>query len=301
MFKYIVGLCVLVFTALSGMLLMQYRAFKEEVQHLVEVRQEYRTYNATFRKILRDYQRLKEGYETEDETSVQDVEKKKEIPFLVVNREPNYLKTSMLQYMQQRRLKRIIYRLQASGQLSIGADPRYQPKKPIRKRTRRRTSITYPLVEAQLNYIRQRNHLQRKAAYADLHLRWPIERSSFWLSSFFGPRRKPNRTWGFHYGIDMAAIKGTPIMAAESGVVIEAGVNKGFGNTIVIKHSDKYRTRYAHLHRIYVRVGKQVEQGERIGAVGDTGLVRKRGQSASHLHLEVTAHGKRINPLFFFS
>lgn len=300
MINYIVGCFILVFTLLSGMLMMQYRTFRDEVQRLVEVRQEYRTYNLTFRKIMRDYQRLKEGYETEDEASA-DVEKKKETPFLVVNREPDYLKSSMLRYMKQRRLKRVMYRLQATGQLTIGADPRDEKKPPIKKRSRRRTSVSYPLVEAQLNYIRQRNHLQRKAAYADLNLMWPIERSSFWLSSFFGPRRKPNRTWGFHYGIDMAAIKGTPIMAAESGVVVESGPNKGFGNTVVIMHNDKYRTRYAHLHRIYVRTGKHVARGERIGTVGDTGLVRKRGRSAAHLHLEVTAYGKRVNPLFFFS
>lgn len=281
--------------------MMQYRSFREEVQRLVEVRQEYRTYNMTFRKIMRDYQRLKEGYETEDETSVADVEKKKETPFIVVNREPDYLKSSMVRYMKQRRLKRIMYRLQATGHLTIGADPRDVKAPPAKKRSRRSSSAGYPLVEAQLNYIRQRNHAHRKAAYADLNLMWPIERSSFWLSSFFGPRRKPNRTWGFHYGIDMAAIKGTPIMAAESGVVIESGSNKGFGNTIVIMHNNKYRTRYAHLHRIYARTGKHVQRGEHIGTVGDTGLVRKRGRSASHLHLEVTAYGKRINPLFFFS
>src|ERR1051325_11399402 len=105
------------------------------------------------------------------------------------------------------------------------------------------------LLAAQLRSHRSR--LEDHARITDITFAWPIDRSQFWLSSPYGPRRNPNRTRGFHWGIDMAAIKGTTVSAVASGTVVEAGFNKGYGNTIVIKHNDKYRTRYAHLHRIY--------------------------------------------------
>ena len=139
-----------------------------------------------------------------------------------------------------------------------------------------------------------------KKLVTDISFAWPLDRSQFWISSFYGARRKPDRSWGFHYGIDMAAIKGTPVKAVAPGVVVEAGVNKGYGNTVVIMHNRKYKSRYAHLHRIYVRVGQSVDIGHCIGAVGDTGLVRKRGKYASHLHFEAYVYNKRVNPLYFF-
>ena len=130
---------------------------------------------------------------------------------------------------------------------------------------------------------------------------WPITRKQFWLSSPFGPRKKPNGTRGFHYGIDMAAVRGTPVKAAGPGVVIEACYMSGYGNTIVISHNKKFKTRYAHLAKIMVRRGQTVEQGAIIGKVGDTGSVRKRGKDASHLHFEVSVFGKQVNPCCYLA
>ena len=141
-----------------------------------------------------------------------------------------------------------------------------------------------------------------KSVEHGISLQWPMNRSSFWLSSFFGPRKKHNRIREFHYGLDMAAVKGVEVEAAATGMVVEAGYCLGYGNTVVIMHSNKYRTRYAHLDLVAVARGQYVQTGQRIGTVGDTGNVRKRGShSSSHLHFEVCAYGKKVNPLYFFS
>ncbi|MCK5633129.1 M23 family metallopeptidase, partial [bacterium] len=132
----------------------------------------------------------------------------------------------------------------------------------------------------------------------EIDFSWPIKRSEFWISSLFGSRKKPNGIWGFHYGIDMAAMRGTPVKAACPGIIVEARFSSGYGNTIVIAHGRKYRTRYAHLNKILVRVGQKVKQQQLIGKVGRTGLVWKsQGRDPSHLHFEVHAFGKKVNPM----
>ncbi len=142
---------------------------------------------------------------------------------------------------------------------------------------------------------------QAKQSKKDFVFSWPIEPSQFWLSSFFGPRKEPNGTTRHHNGIDMAAIKGTTIKAAADGMVEQAYCDPGYGNTIVITHTKKYKTRYAHLNSMEVRVGQKVRKGMIIGRVGDTGNVRKQGRDGSHLHFEVYASGKRVNPLYFLT
>lgn len=127
----------------------------------------------------------------------------------------------------------------------------------------------------------------------------PLPVGSFWLSSRFGPRPRVDGSPGFHYGIDLAANKGTRVYAARSGVVLHAGYDNGYGKTIIIKHGPHFKTRYAHLDRIGVRTGDTVMRGAVIGAVGSTGHVRKRGGDEYHLHFEVYYHGKRVDPLQF--
>lgn len=294
MIRLVIGAFVVLFTSMSGLLVYEYTTLKQETARLVEIRDEYQTYTTAFRKILRDYQRLKD----DDGASEEDEEKKKEErSFLVLNREPSHLASSTQHYLKERRMGRILSKLQASGQWVSTDAPSLTARhgRMHRRRHRYRDSV---LVAAQL--ARHRALMRGKTLVTDISFAWPIDRSHFWISSFFGMRRKPDRTWGFHYGIDMAAIKGTAVKAAGAGVVVEAGNNKGYGNTVVIMHDNKYRSRYAHLQRISVRVGQQVEQGQYIGTVGDTGLVRKRGRYASHLHFEVYVHGKKVNPLYFF-
>lgn len=136
---------------------------------------------------------------------------------------------------------------------------------------------------------------------AEINLSWPVDKARFYFSSLFGPRRKPSGAWGFHRGVDMCAMKGTPVYAAHSGIVVEALHRSDYGNTIVIAHSRKYRTRYAHLSKMFVSVGHKVSRSEPIGAVGNTGRVRSSSGDGSHLHFEVIEFGKKVNPLPFIS
>lgn len=113
------------------------------------------------------------------------------------------------------------------------------------------------------------------------------------ISSYYGYRIHPiTGKRRFHEGIDIAAPHGNPVYAYTDGVVVEAGWNGGYGNNIVIDHGGGLKTRYAHLSRIYVRVGQRVRVEEKIGAVGSTG-----NSTGPHLHFEVIKNGRTTNPL----
>ena len=96
-----------------------------------------------------------------------------------------------------------------------------------------------------------------------------------------------------HTGVDFAAPSGTPVLAAGSGTVERANVYGGYGNYIRIRHSDGYKTAYAHLKGFArgVKSGAYVKQDQVIGYVGTTGR-----STGPHLHYEVHLHGKKINP-----
>ena len=103
------------------------------------------------------------------------------------------------------------------------------------------------------------------------------------ITSGFGMRNHP--VYGYsreHNGVDYAAPTGTPVRTIGDGVVTFAGVQNGYGNVIQIRHRNaKDSTLYAHLSRIDVKVGDNVMQGEKIGAVGSTGV-----STGPHLHFE---------------
>ncbi|MCG6925547.1 MAG: M23 family metallopeptidase [Acidobacteria bacterium] len=95
-----------------------------------------------------------------------------------------------------------------------------------------------------------------------------------------------------HLGIDYAAPLGTPVMAASDGVVISAGWSGGYGRTVRLRHANGYQTLYGHLSRISVRRGQRVSQGEKIGAVGKTGLA-----TGPHLDYRMSLNGQYVDPL----
>lgn len=96
-----------------------------------------------------------------------------------------------------------------------------------------------------------------------------------------------------HTGLDVADKVGTPIYAAEAGVVQSVGYNRGgYGNQIIISHGGGITTRYAHLSAFDVRVGQKVTKGQYIAAMGSTGR-----STGPHLHFEVMINGARYNPL----
>ncbi|MBT1678876.1 M23 family metallopeptidase [Curtobacterium aurantiacum] len=94
-----------------------------------------------------------------------------------------------------------------------------------------------------------------------------------------------------HQGVDFAAAIGTPVVAALPGRVVSAGVLGGYGNQVLLQHADGTETRYGHLSVIDVRPGQVVAVGERLGAVGDTGV-----STGAHLHFEVIVAGTPIDP-----
>ena len=115
------------------------------------------------------------------------------------------------------------------------------------------------------------------------------------LSSSFGTRRHPvNGFTAMHKGVDFAAPKGTPIIAAGSGVVREAGWKGSYGRYIRIKHNATYDTAYAHMTRIATNIspGSRVKQGEIIGYVGSTGR-----STGAHLHYEILVNNRQVNPM----
>ena len=114
------------------------------------------------------------------------------------------------------------------------------------------------------------------------------------LSSGFGMRRHPVlRRTRLHKGIDYAASRGTPIEATAAGKVIFAGRNGGYGNQVRIRHANGIVTSYSHMKGFAsgVRSGTQVQQGQKIGYVGSTGL-----STGPHLHYEVHVGGRAVNP-----
>ena len=115
------------------------------------------------------------------------------------------------------------------------------------------------------------------------------------FTSGFGMRRHPvTGTHDRHEGIDLAAPRGTPILATAEGTVTRAGWMSGYGKMVEIRHGFGFRTRYAHLNKIHVSKGERVARAAHIGDMGTTGR-----STGVHLHYEVHANGQPVNPLTY--
>lgn len=113
---------------------------------------------------------------------------------------------------------------------------------------------------------------------------WPVSGAT--ITSSFGER------WGrVHKGIDLVSGNRT-IKAADAGTVTFAGVQSGYGNVVIVDHKNGYVTYYGHLSSISVSVGQQLEQGGKIGIMGNTGR-----STGTHLHFEIRKNGTAVNPL----
>ncbi|MCX7592340.1 MAG: peptidoglycan DD-metalloendopeptidase family protein [Fischerella sp.] len=139
-------------------------------------------------------------------------------------------------------------------------------------------------------------------AAVDTYLPKPIEEITPTSKGYIWPAKGVltsgyGRRWGrMHKGIDIANSIGTPIYASSAGVVEKAGWNRGgYGNLVDIRHTDGSLTRYAHNSKILVRVGQQVEQGDIIAEMGNTGF-----STGPHSHFEIHPSGKgAVNPMAF--
>ncbi|MED1801501.1 murein hydrolase activator EnvC family protein [Brevibacillus porteri] len=123
----------------------------------------------------------------------------------------------------------------------------------------------------------------------------PVASGQFRFTSGFGVRKDPftGRSAG-HNGVDMAARKGTTIMAAADGIVIYAGYSNGYGNTVMIKHNAEFTTLYGHIREggIKVSAGQSVSRGQKIAEVGSTGR-----STGNHVHFTVYKNDVEVNPM----
>jgi murein DD-endopeptidase MepM/ murein hydrolase activator NlpD len=144
-------------------------------------------------------------------------------------------------------------------------------------------------LESRLQSVR--TNVEKRNALADATPSiWPAHG---WLSSSMGPRTDPvNGRRDFHNGLDIAGDKGQPVYATAAGVVTQAGYQGAYGNLIVVDHGFGLETRYGHLSGFNVQKGSHVKRGEMIGRLGATGRT-----TGNHLHYEVMANGRLLNPL----
>lgn len=316
-------------SCIMALLIIEYRFFKHEAEKMIVLKEDYNNHLVAVSKVLHEYNKTKERLEQLEQVFEQEKKKSSSLvsmleqhgfaqgarvfssddepdvkdSFITINRELEYLKQSSLDYLKEQNLDWVVNRigqyewsdytdqvLERSRSKKVVQHRKHKPKVVSGKRRPERLA-------AQLREV-----IRRDQKYHDIIFNWPIKRADFWLSSFFGPRKKANGAPGFHYGLDMAAVRGTPVYPVAEGVVVEARYASGYGKTVVIAHNRKYRTRYAHLDAILVKVGQKVTYNDTLGRVGSTGHVRRRkGRDGSHLHLEVSVWGKKINPMYFFS
>jgi len=128
---------------------------------------------------------------------------------------------------------------------------------------------------------------QEKVAYKKANFIWPVEGK---MSDGFD-ETESNR----HTGIDLSTSAGTPIKASGPGKVIySSNTIRGYGNLIILRHSEEYVTIYAHNEVNLVEEGDWVERGQIIGRVGQTGRA-----TGPHLHFEIRKNNKSVDPLLF--
>lgn len=148
--------------------------------------------------------------------------------------------------------------------------------------------IRHELANGTVDYFNEKGESVRKAL-----LRTPVDGAR--LSSRFGKRKHPILGYTrMHRGVDFAAPRGTPIMAAGDGVVEYAKTNGSYGRYLRIRHNSTYKSAYAHLKSFAkgIRVGSRVKQGQIVAYVGTTGR-----STGPHLHYEIIRNNAQINPL----
>jgi murein DD-endopeptidase MepM/ murein hydrolase activator NlpD len=144
-------------------------------------------------------------------------------------------------------------------------------------------------LENRLRYVRRDVERTEALAGATPSL-WP---TYGWLTGTFGGRPDPfTGEPAFHQGVDISTEKGQPVYATANGTVDSAAPSGDYGNMITIRHDFGLATRYGHLSRFNVKVGQSVSRGDVIGFVGSTGR-----STGAHLHYEILANQKLINPL----
>ena len=123
----------------------------------------------------------------------------------------------------------------------------------------------------------------------------PAPLDQFQVSSEFGKRRDPIRQrWSMHYGLDLRARIGSPVFSTAPGVVTVAEAQNEYGRLVEIDHGMGFKTRYAHLNKILVKIGQKVDYRDKIGLLGNSGR-----STGPHLHYEIAHNGRPVDPMRF--
>jgi lipoprotein YgeR len=142
-------------------------------------------------------------------------------------------------------------------------------------------------VEIYIDDVAAEQGERAKVADKKLDFIWPVEGK---ISDFFEDAERIR-----HQGIDIPSPAGTPIRASNAGRVIYSDHTiRGYGNLIILRHSEQFVTVYAHNDVNLVGEGTWVEKGQIIGKVGQTG-----NASGPHLHFEIRKNNKAVDPLLF--
>lgn len=127
---------------------------------------------------------------------------------------------------------------------------------------------------------------------SDYPVIFPIKNPQY-ISSGFGMRKHPcYKRRSFHTGIDIPQAKGIPVYATGNGIVIATGYDSGYGYFIEIQHAGGFRSFYAHLSRILVKIENKVNITQQIACVGGTGVA-----TGNHLHYEIRKGKRYLNPI----
>jgi murein DD-endopeptidase MepM/ murein hydrolase activator NlpD len=140
-------------------------------------------------------------------------------------------------------------------------------------------------------YPGQRFHPVERAFFLGILFRFPLPKGV--ITSPFGMRMDPfTHVESFHSGVDIGAPYGTDVYAARGGRIEKIGVDREYGNYILIQHEGGYQTLYGHLSAVLVQLNERVASGMIIGKVGSTGM-----STGPHLHFEIRRNGRPEDPL----
>lgn len=151
------------------------------------------------------------------------------------------------------------------------------------------------------------DHLEREVRHINDRLRSDILRLASiprglpvngYVTDGFGMRRNPFNGEGseVHEGLDIAVDFGTPVTATADGLVIFAAPHAGYGNLVIVYHSNGITSRYGHLSRISVEAGQRVKRSDQIGNAGSTGR-----STGPHVHYEIRENDQSVDPLRYVS
>ena len=114
------------------------------------------------------------------------------------------------------------------------------------------------------------------------HIQYPLDNHKINQGYYF-----------FHPGIDFEGVTGEPVKPIMAGEVVDIQYsNIAYGNAVLVRHGDNFSSLYAHLSKVFVKIGDELKMNSVLGEVGSTGR-----SSGDHLHLEIRENGRPINPL----